>query len=82
MNTKRVYFFPPTIYGSMQEFHQVSVWNYETNQWVKLTEISELIKRFSLIEPQETTEPPWGRGIIYAFISVHYPLHQSSVKSL
>lgn len=54
----------------------------ETNQGIKLTEISELNVWVSFIQPKETMNPLWVKYIIYAFISVHYhPSHYSSIQS-
>lgn len=64
MNTKSIYFFfPPYFMASNRNFIKFIFKNMiETDQEIELTEISELIELFGFIQPQETTDPLWGRG--------------------
>lgn len=76
-------FFPLPIYGFKQEFHWVHVWKYDWNRsenkahrdlWI----INWIIQFHTT--PAKQKIPCGVEGIIYAFISVHYPSREGSIK--
>lgn len=53
----------------------------ETDQGIKLTEISELIELLSFMQLKETTDLLWGGGYnLYIHSLCNYLSHKSSIK--